>query len=244
MNKHFLNGVKVSFERLSAACQGKITLDSLTLNGIIPQLDKLEWRDKVPYFRNITDASLWLDHLQKLSSTYIEQYSISELFDLNNWTKNDLKVNSNSEVTPSSIVMDDNIKLGIISDKFLSVVKKMGVTLLKQVPDNLRINVRMSGYLFTALVISWLVFKLPVIDFAGAYYPRVKRGNKSLSVHSFGMAVDINPSMGNNWLQKVDEKCSNLVFAGIYIIVGFCWGGLWKSTPDAMHFELAKVIAD
>jgi hypothetical protein len=67
----------------------------------------------------------------------------------------------------------------------------------------------------------------------GCYNIRKKRGLSSLSVHSYGMAVDVNAF--RNGLGKTPTFSD--AFAKIWEKHGFIWGGRW-SRLDGMHFEL------
>ena len=70
----------------------------------------------------------------------------------------------------------------------------------------------------------------------GCYNPRFNRGadpGYSLSRHSWGIAVDFNPS--TNPLRGVSRRCHSRSsrYSGRW---GFSWGGSW-TVPDGMHFE-------
>jgi hypothetical protein len=70
---------------------------------------------------------------------------------------------------------------------------------------------------------------------AGCYSPRMQFGNiRALSRHSFGIAVDINPTA--NPFGADSKQDSRLV--EVMAAWGFAWGGVWL-VPDAMHFEYA-----
>ncbi|MFC1687173.1 M15 family metallopeptidase [Patescibacteria group bacterium] len=82
---------------------------------------------------------------------------------------------------------------------------------------------------------------------------REQRGSGKMSLHSFGIAIDINPE--NNpfcpaWadqLKKPEDvaKCKAVglisdippAVIDIFIKYGFEWGGHWNSVKDPMHFE-------
>jgi len=72
--------------------------------------------------------------------------------------------------------------------------------------------------------------------FGGAFVFRKKRGSNKLSLHSYGIAIDINPqenamrTKGNmpEWFIQCMKKYE------------FVWGGDWKSSKDPMHFQLAS----
>lgn len=80
--------------------------------------------------------------------------------------------------------------------------------------------------------------------FSGSYYPggRPIRGGKTLSMHSYALAVDINAPL-NPLGAPVDRtlfKPDSLV-VGAFKEEGWVWGGDWKGRRDAMHFQYAKV---
>jgi hypothetical protein len=70
-------------------------------------------------------------------------------------------------------------------------------------------------------------------DYAGCYAPRRIQPRGQLSLHAWGLAVDLNASRNpfrgrsqqNRRLVRTMEKH------------GFTWGGRWPTRPDPMHFE-------
>ncbi len=77
----------------------------------------------------------------------------------------------------------------------------------------------------------------------GFYYRNVE-GHSVLSLHSFGIAVDINPSSNPSCGTTVACRCYNDLitdmppdFVEAFKSAGFDWGGDWKEHPDPMHFE-------
>ena len=83
-----------------------------------------------------------------------------------------------------------------------------------------------------------------ILTWAGSFVPRFQRGsNSALSNHAFGTAFDINAAW--NGLGKTPARpgktgsvCELVPIAHKY---GFYWGGHF-SRPDAMHFEIAKIL--
>lgn len=81
---------------------------------------------------------------------------------------------------------------------------------------------------------------------AGTYNWRNVRNSNRLSMHSFGMTIDINVENSNYW--QWDCKCSDetklinfknqipLELVMIFEKFGFIWGGKWYHY-DTMHFE-------
>jgi len=68
----------------------------------------------------------------------------------------------------------------------------------------------------------------------GCFDIRRKRGRNSWSLHSWGIALDINAAW--NGLGKVPQMPMQLVEC--FTDAGFWWGGTWKR-KDGMHFQLA-----
>lgn len=85
-----------------------------------------------------------------------------------------------------------------------------------------------------------------IITWDGCFNIRKKRGLTSMSVHSWGDAVDINAA--NNPLGLSAAQCiaKGLVpftqkFLKCFRDAGFDCGADWKSRPDGMHFQLATI---
>jgi hypothetical protein len=71
-------------------------------------------------------------------------------------------------------------------------------------------------------------------DFAGCYAPRRIPGSGSLSLHAWGLAIDLNASSNPQFGSSRNDP--RLVRA--MERAGFTWGGRWPTAPDPMHFEL------
>jgi hypothetical protein len=71
-------------------------------------------------------------------------------------------------------------------------------------------------------------------DYAGCYAPRRIPGSGSLSLHAWGLAIDVNaaanPRLGDS---RQDRRLVRAMEDA-----GFTWGGRWPTVPDPMHFEL------
>ena len=79
-------------------------------------------------------------------------------------------------------------------------------------------------------------FVKELITWDGCYQVRKKKGGSTPSLHSWGMAVDLNQA----WNQFGSKKMSlSKGFVKCFTDAGFEWGGNWTK-PDGMHFQLAK----
>ncbi len=74
-------------------------------------------------------------------------------------------------------------------------------------------------------------------QYAGCYYPRFIANSSKLSLHSFGIALDLN--VAGNGRGTVGEIDRTVV--SIFKKWGFGWGGDWKWT-DPMHFEMNALV--
>ena len=90
---------------------------------------------------------------------------------------------------------------------------------------------------FTAAEID--AFELDICG--GVYNFRLKRGGTSLSVHSWGAAIDLSHLI-NAWKKKWRPEVGMMPVRMVKIFgdEGWTFGGTW-STPDAMHFQAADL---
>jgi hypothetical protein len=71
-------------------------------------------------------------------------------------------------------------------------------------------------------------------DYAGCYAPRSIPASGSLSLHAWGLAIDLNASEN----QQGSEPRQDRRLVRAFEREGFTWGGRWPTAPDGMHFEL------
>jgi len=105
------------------------------------------------------------------------------------------------------------------------------------IPNKLYCNKDMVAPLtaaFTNLITRKLVDELKTFD--GCFNIRKKRGLTSMSLHSWGIAVDINAF--ENGLGQTPKLSGG--FVKCFTDAGFDWGGLWKRL-DGMHFQLKTI---
>lgn len=87
---------------------------------------------------------------------------------------------------------------------------------------------------FKNLIATGNVKELKTWD--GCFNIRKMRGLKSMSLHSWGIAIDVNAAW--NGLNKTPVLSAG--FVKCFTDNGFTWGGTWKR-KDGMHFELSKI---
>ena len=77
--------------------------------------------------------------------------------------------------------------------------------------------------------------------FSGSYNYRLKRGGNSLSMHSYGCAIDLDaPRNGFHDLHPHFADIPQVVNA--FKAEGWTWGGDWAGrSKDGMHFQAARV---
>jgi hypothetical protein len=96
-------------------------------------------------------------------------------------------------------------------------------------------------------------FKDYISGIAGTFNWRKIAGTNRLSMHSFGMTIDINTKYSNYW--QWDCKCKDEAvklnyknripkkIVAIFEKYGFIWGGNWNHY-DTMHFEYRPELID
>lgn len=87
---------------------------------------------------------------------------------------------------------------------------------------------------FKKLIDTKAVNELKTWD--GCFNIRNKRGLSSLSLHSWGIAIDVNAfENGLNQTPKLSKQ-----FVECFTTSGFDWGGTW-TRKDGMHFQLSNI---
>ena len=71
----------------------------------------------------------------------------------------------------------------------------------------------------------------------GCFNIRKMRGLTSMSLHSWGIAIDVNAAW--NGLNKTPVLSAG--FVKCFTDAGFDWGGNFKSRVDGMHFQLKSI---
>jgi hypothetical protein len=105
------------------------------------------------------------------------------------------------------------------------------------IPKKLYCNKDMVGPLskaFQNLIDRGFIKELKTFD--GCFNIRTQRGATSQSLHSWGIAVDLNASW--NQIGKIPTLSEG--FVKCFTDAGFDWGGTWKRL-DGMHFQLSSI---
>lgn len=104
------------------------------------------------------------------------------------------------------------------------------------IPKKLYCNKAMVAPLtkaFEALIKTGAVSDLKT--WGGCFNIRSKRGSRTPSLHSWGVAIDINAA----WNRMGQTPTISQKLVDCFRDAGFDWGGDWSS-PDGMHFQLSK----
>lgn len=75
-----------------------------------------------------------------------------------------------------------------------------------------------------------------VLTWDGCFNIRKKRGGNSWSLHSWGIAIDINAA----WNGFGEDPMMPLEVVACFEEAGFEWGGYWEK-KDGMHFQLRSL---
>lgn len=87
---------------------------------------------------------------------------------------------------------------------------------------------------FRNLISSGIAAELKTWD--GCFNIRKKRGLSSMSLHSWGLAIDVNAA----WNQLNMKPTLSAKFVKSFTDAGFEWGGTWTRL-DGMHFQLKSL---
>ena len=87
---------------------------------------------------------------------------------------------------------------------------------------------------FKNLIATGYVKELKTWD--GCFNIRKMRGLSNMSLHSWGIAIDVNAAW--NGLNKTPVLSAG--FVNCFTDAGFDWGGTW-TRRDGMHFQLSKI---
>lgn len=105
-----------------------------------------------------------------------------------------------------------------------------------EIPKRIYCNKQMIQPLsraFANLIATGHVHELKTWD--GCFNIRTKRGATTASLHSWGVAVDLNAAW--NGFGKTPTLSPG--FVKCFTDAGLDWGGVW-SKPDGMHFQLGS----
>jgi hypothetical protein len=97
---------------------------------------------------------------------------------------------------------------------------------------------------FKSLIATGCVHEIKTWD--GCFNIRNKRGLSSMSLHSWGLAIDMNAFCNPLGLTREQIKAKGLTpfsekFLDCFRKNGFDCGADWKSRPDFMHMQISKI---
>jgi hypothetical protein len=87
---------------------------------------------------------------------------------------------------------------------------------------------------FQKLIFTGFVDELKTWD--GCFNIRNKRNGGTPSLHSWGVAIDVNAA----WNRMGKESTLSAGFVKCFTDAGFDWGGTWR-VKDCMHFQLRDI---
>jgi hypothetical protein len=139
-------------------------------------------------------------------------------------------------VTPSACLR----KYGDPQKRNNIVIWEMPVEIVKQIPClpakiycNKDLIIPLANAL-KSIINKGLTKELKTWD--GCFNIRTMRGSQSMSLHSWGIAVDVNAA--TNQLGKMPTLSA--AFVKCFTDAGFDWGGTWIR-KDGMHFQLKNI---
>ena len=77
--------------------------------------------------------------------------------------------------------------------------------------------------------------------FSGSYVFRPIRGGTHLSMHAYGVALDLASSLNELGAPYNPKHGLPMEVINEFEAEGWVWGGRWHGRPDAMHFQAAIV---
>ena len=126
------------------------------------------------------------------------------------------------------------------------VTNEMKYMTVWDVPTHLEIGVIPKKLYCNKLIVAPLIqafdnlidrdFVKELKTFDGCFNVRRKRGLTSMSLHSWGIAIDVNAAW--NGLNKTPQLSAG--FVKCFTDAGFDWGGTW-TRKDGMHFQLKSI---
>jgi hypothetical protein len=120
--------------------------------------------------------------------------------------------------------------------KFMELVPTPNELQIGVIPRKIYMNKVMKKPLHNALrLLKSRGLLGELVEWNGIFTIRKMRGGESLSLHSWGVAIDLNAR--DNGMGKPPKMSKG--FVNCFIESGFDWGGYWKS-PDGMHFQLRE----
>lgn len=145
-----------------------------------------------------------------------------------------IKLNCNAMVTPKQCLAKYGDPVKENSMRLWDVPPELEIgTLPKKLYCNIDI-VEPLTQAFKNLIERELVHEL--ITWDGCFNIRKQRAATSQSLHSWGIAIDVNAA----WNGLGKDPMLSPGFVKCFTDAGFDWGGTWKR-KDGMHFQLSSI---
>ncbi len=114
--------------------------------------------------------------------------------------------------------------------------------------DHIHAHKKVADSLLRILNAAWLAVGRDLVKvkalhmdvFDGCFNLRAMRGGNRLSMHSFACAIDWDAEH-NPWRSKKFFFSHEHPLIAAFLAEGWVWGGDWKTSPDAMHVQAARV---
>lgn len=137
-----------------------------------------------------------------------------------------------------ALVLEHDVATGgyhIVSPPHWESQNMVMVNDLPGISNRLYVNKAIVEPLRSALAAAQLVCPEYQIRTIGCFNPRLKRVNGDVSVHSWGLAVDINADTN----PLADDLTTDMpdAFVRCFKGQGFTWGGEFSGKKDAMHYQ-------
>lgn len=135
------------------------------------------------------------------------------------------------------------------SENLVPVVPPFQMTYAGKPIRTFRFHKKAAPALLTALLAINTAFKgdkkalaaCGISVFGGSYNFRLKRNSNTLSMHSYGCAIDFDPAR-NQMGDTTPYFAKYPLIIKAFEDVGAVWGGRWAGAScDGMHFQFARV---
>lgn len=133
------------------------------------------------------------------------------------------------------------------------IINKKAVKDIQEIFNFIKVSKFPIGKVIPIVKYNWSDEASMLDNNTSAFNYRLVDGNKVLSLHAYGLAIDINPML-NPFIKegertpasaKYEVKFAGTISGNSDLVKefrkrGWMWGGLWQSGKDYQHFEKSK----